>query len=104
MTSILRYGANSSVEFELSSAAMIADCRLPRGTPLTDIATAISASLEQPLDFPPLRQAVVPGDRVAVALEEGVPQAPVLAAAIVSNLLAAGIAAGDISVVLPHKD
>ena len=104
MSSILRYGANSRVEFELPSAALVADCRTPRGAPVADLTGAASAALEQPLDFPPLRQSVVSGDRVAVALEAAVPQASLLVSAVVSHLLGAGIAAGDIFIVHPGRD
>jgi nickel-dependent lactate racemase len=104
MSSILRYGANSNVEFELPASALVADCRTPRGAPVTDLTGAASAALDQPLDFPPLRQSVVSGDRVAVALEAAVPQTPLLVSAVVSHLLNAGIAAGDISIVHPGTD
>jgi nickel-dependent lactate racemase len=104
MSLILRYGANSRVEFELPSTALVADCRTPRGAPVADLTVAASAALEQPLDFPPLRQSVVSGDRVAVALEPAVPQASLLVSAVVSHLLGAGIAAGDISIVHPGTD
>jgi nickel-dependent lactate racemase len=104
MSSKMRYGTHSSVDIDLSSIALVADCRAPRGAPLADLTKTALAALEQPLDFPPLRQSVVLGDRVAIAIEAGVPQFSILASAVVANLLGAGIAAGDISIVHSGAD
>ena len=95
MSSVLHYGVDSVVEIE-STGDLVADCRTPRGEPLADIAAAVSSALSEPLDFPPLRRSVVPGDRVAVALGAGVPHAAALASSLVANLLEAGIAPGGI--------
>ena len=75
MPSILRYGADSSVAFDLPADVLLAECDAPRGQPLDDPAAAVAAALDDPIEFPPLAQAVVPGDLVALAVEPGLPQA-----------------------------
>jgi nickel-dependent lactate racemase len=104
MSSFLRYGADSQVEVDLSPTALVADCRMPRGSALTDITSAIAATLSDPLDFPAVRRSVVPGDRIALAAEAGVPQAGVIASAVVSTLLEAGISADCIAIVHRRTD
>ena len=47
----------------------------PAGLSQTEMTQASAASLAHPSDFPPLRQAVVPGDRVVIALGTEVPAA-----------------------------
>jgi hypothetical protein len=44
--------------------------------------------LAQPLEFPPLAQAAVLGDRVVLALDSGVPQAPAIIAEVFRSLSA----------------
>ena len=65
---------------------------------------ATKQALEVPLDFPPLRQAIVPGDHVVLALGPGVPQAAEIVAAVVPTLLDSGVAAEDIAVLCSPED
>ena len=55
------------------------------------------ARLRQPLQFPPLAQAAVPGDKVALALDRGVPQAPAIVAGAIAVLMSAGVLPEDIT-------
>jgi nickel-dependent lactate racemase len=95
----VNYGVDSTLELEVDSASLIADCQSPHGVPLADPAAAVSAALAAPLEFPPLRKAVIPGDRVVLAVADGVPQAAAIVRAVVTDLIDAGIAAGDIGIV-----
>ena len=65
--------------------------------PLSDPAGALARALEQPLDFPPLSRAVVPGDQIVLALDSSVPQLPLVVGEIVSVLLAAQVEPGDLT-------
>ncbi len=98
MRSLLRYGVDSVVQFDLRPEALLADCQTPRGTPVADIRIAVTAVLADPLGFPPLASALVPGDRVVIALEAGVPQAETIVAAVVQALGNAGIEANHVTV------
>lgn len=98
MHSQLRYGTAAAVEFDLDPGALVANCQAPGGIPSADIGPTVGRALAAPLDFPPLASAVVPGDRVVLALEPGVPQAEAVVAGVVETLARAGIEQGDITV------
>ena len=71
----LRYGIDSSLCLELESEALLAFCDAPRGEPVRRVAEAVKRALAEPLEFPPLVQAALPGDKIVLALDRGVPQA-----------------------------
>lgn len=100
MTVELRYGQNETLQLELPPNALLLDGREPRGTPLSDPAAAACEALVHPLDFPPLSKAVVPGDRIVLAVDHGIPQIEQLIWGVVQALLDAGAHAQDITVVL----
>lgn len=52
---------------------------------LSDVAAATAAALDRPDDFPPLSRAIVPGDRVVLAIDPNVPEV----ASVVRGVLAA---------------
>ena len=54
---------------------------------LIEIPKAVEQALESPLDFPAIDRALVPGDRVAIAVHESLPQANVLVESIIDWLL-----------------
>jgi nickel-dependent lactate racemase len=54
---------------------------------LVEIPKAVEQVLENPLDFPAIDRALVPGDRVAVAVHESLPKAKVLVESIIDRLL-----------------
>jgi nickel-dependent lactate racemase len=84
----LRYGAHGELCLDPPPGAVWTDYAQPAGSALADPAAAVAAVLDAPLGFPPLRQAVVPGDHVVVALDHGVPQGPAVVAGILQTLLA----------------
>jgi nickel-dependent lactate racemase len=96
----LRYGIDSSLDLEVAARSLVAWCDAPRGEPLGEVGVAIRQALAGPLDFPPLAQAVVPGDKVAIALDPAVPQSQELVSGAVSMLLSAGVLADDITLVV----
>ncbi len=100
----LQYGMNGEISLEIVPAALVADCGRPPGQPVGDPATAVAAALAGPTDFPPLADAVVPGDAVAIALDEGLPQAPALVAGVVAALVKAGIEPRNVTIVQSARD
>jgi hypothetical protein len=65
---------DEGVEFDLPPERLVASWRGPDGVdPSREIET-VRVALEQPHDYPALRQIVVPGDRVVVALDPTVPR------------------------------
>jgi nickel-dependent lactate racemase len=66
---------------------------------IEDVASAVAKAIESPLEFPPLRQAVVPGDHVAIVLDEGVPRPMDVLGPLVECLIEAGVQPRDIRIV-----
>jgi nickel-dependent lactate racemase len=64
-----------------------------------DAATAVQKALAEPLDYPPLAAGIVPGDRVAIAVDDAVPCLADIVRGAVAALKHAGVEAQDISVV-----
>ena len=95
---ILHYGADSSVRLEFAQGVAADICGTPHGEPLASPAEALAAALGEPLDYPPLRQTATPGDRVVLALGDGVPQAAQITAAVIRELLAAGVTPDGITI------
>lgn len=84
-------------------AAALASQHETVATPL-DVAAETQAALESPLGFPPISQAMVPGDQIAIAIGGDVRKPDLVARGVVAALLAAGaelpqivIVAGDIA-------
>jgi hypothetical protein len=90
-----------SLEFEVAEDRLVASWSGPEGIHPPDATAALRQALEQPLDFPPLRQMIVPGDRVAIALDPGIPQAHAVLDALVEALGQSGVGPETITVVTP---
>jgi nickel-dependent lactate racemase len=76
----------------------------PGGRAIADVQTATAEALAAPIDFPPLRMAVVAGDKIVLALEPGVPRAPAIVAAVVDAVMQGGATAEDITILQTHDD
>lgn len=51
----------------------------------------VQEGLRQPLEFPPLEQALVPDDRIVIVLDRGIPSAAEIISAVWSSMVLAGI-------------
>lgn len=65
-----------------------------------NISGLLRQSLAEPLHYPPLVESVFPGDRIAIAVQNGLPAAPTLVADLIEQLLECGLQAEDLLVVL----
>lgn len=93
------YNANSHIDLEVPDDTLIADCgALMPGVTAADPAAAVLRAVEAPLEYPALADATVPGDCVAVVLDEDLPQQPAIVAGIVEALFRAGIEPGNLFV------
>jgi nickel-dependent lactate racemase len=99
MTTQFRYGAGSIASLRIDPARLLAQCHAPRGAALADPAAAVREALENPLEFPPLARATVPGDRIVVAVESGGPRPAALAAGVVRAAVASGAEPDQIQIV-----
>jgi nickel-dependent lactate racemase len=100
----IAFGTDSRLSLELPVHCRVSELGGSPGDPLTDPAAAVAAALTDPLEFPPLSAAAIPGDRVVLTLERGTPQAPVLVAGIVHVLVESGVCPSDIAIVLGEEN
>ncbi|MGE0606647.1 MAG: lactate racemase domain-containing protein [Pirellulales bacterium] len=100
----LRYGQNSEMHLDLPADALLGPVRAGDDGELEDPLLAARQALRQPLGFPPLREAAVPGDKVVIALETGVPRADCLCAGAIESLLEAGGQASDFTILRTQAD
>jgi hypothetical protein len=101
---VLRYGTDSSVDLQFAAEAHVDHCGTPLREPLADPGGAVTAALEQPLEYPPLAKTTTPGDRVVVALGSELPQVAQITAAIVQALMASGIDPDGITILRNEVD
>lgn len=100
----LRYGVDAAVELPLDAARLAAHCAAPRTPRLEDVPAAVCQVLASPLDFPALERIAVPGDRVVLAIDQGVPRLPQLVAPVVATLLRVGVQPADILLLRAAED
>lgn len=93
------YGARHVLSLDGDNAIRQLAGAWPEVVPLADPAAATRRALAVPLDFPPLAEALVAGDHVAIAVEPGVPQATAVVQGLVEELLAQGVLSEHITVV-----
>lgn len=91
MPCIVSFGIDERVDLDVADEAMVAVYDEPQGETLADPAAAVEVALGDPLNFPPLERATVPGDRIVLALEHDVPQAATLVAAVAGYLVRQGV-------------
>ncbi len=96
----LKYGIQSNQRLEIPADQLIADLTHPATEPRSDIAQIVVDALTTPLDFPPITESIVPGDRVVIALGEDVPSAATIVTEIVNVLAKSGVPLADILVLL----
>jgi nickel-dependent lactate racemase len=102
MPSELQFGSTSRVSFTPRGGTV--HWPGPSLPAIADVQAATAEALETPIDFPPLRMAVVPGDKVVLALEPGVAQAPAIVAAVVAAVMQGGAAGEDITILQSQDD
>jgi nickel-dependent lactate racemase len=100
---LLRYGKRATIELECGAGRPF-ECGAPARRPLADVPRAVAEALNNPLDYPPLARATTPGDRVAVALEPGLPRAAEVVAAVVQTLVDASVDPDGITVLVTRAD
>lgn len=98
---VLTYGRGQRFECEIANDRLVAIQTPP--PPVDDLSGTLQETLNQPIDFPPLRKSVFPDDRVILALDRRVPRSAELIAGIWEELQAAGIRPGDVTLLQPAK-
>ncbi len=89
---------DGSLDFELPAERLVAAWSGPPGIEPSSLQSVVSSAIENPFEFPPARQMVVPGDRVVIAFDPTIaPAAPVLEA-VISGVETAGVERSDVTV------
>lgn len=96
----LKYGDSGSLTIEIPTEAILVDFSTPRGTPLDDPSAAVAAAVSTPLEFPRLQDATIPGDRIVLAVDRGVPQMPAVVAGVIHTLIDGGVQPRNLEIVL----
>jgi Lactate racemase N-terminal domain len=92
---------DKTLELELPDEQCVAVWRGPAGHTHAASPEIVRAALEAPRDYPPLRQTVVPGDRVTIALDPAISEPGVVLGAIAEILREAGVDGENLTVLLP---
>jgi nickel-dependent lactate racemase len=69
--------------------------------PLRDPADSVREALEHPFSFPPLRRALTPGDRLALLVDENLPDLAGLLVPLLDHITSADVAAESITIICP---
>jgi Lactate racemase N-terminal domain len=95
----LEYGATGRWEGDLSSERLLFTHSGP--APISNPLAAVMEGVHQPIEFPALELAMVPGDRVVIVLDRGVPSAAEIISGIWSAFVSAGIEPGNVLILQP---
>jgi nickel-dependent lactate racemase len=93
------YG-RGTLELEIDPARVVLSATGPASIAPAELERQIERALEQPLEAPPVGTAVVPGDRVVIALGGVVPATSAILAAVCQVISAAGVSRSSIEVLV----
>ncbi len=90
-----------TLDLETPAERVVACWRGPEGLKPGEVGSAIGQALEAPRDFPALREMIVPGDRVALAVDPTIPVPGLVVEQVATVLEAAGGDRDALTVVMP---
>jgi len=99
----IQYGQESSIHVKIASDCLVSNTGTPAGFDVRSPRAATTAALAEPLGYPPFAETVMPGDRVVLAVDQELPAASTIVGTILEMLLAAGVHARDVTVLLPPE-
>ena len=91
---------DEQIEFDVSTEALVGSWKGPSGLGPDRLGDALQDALDHPLDFPALRQMMVPGDRVAIALDGSLTGVEPILFALKKGFDEAGVSTQDVTVVV----
>ena len=94
---------DEQLDFEVPEPSIVGVWRGPAGLGPREQLSALVHGLENPRNFPPLRQAVVPGDRVVIAWDPTIGEAGPVLETLAELFKAAGVEDGDLTVLTPPR-
>jgi nickel-dependent lactate racemase len=93
--------ADFAVSLEVREGTLIVPRRAGPVPMIADAARAVRAALETPRNFPPLRRALTPEDRITVVVDDRLPQLGTMVNEILKYLTEAGVVADSITLLSP---
>lgn len=99
MTTCLDYGLAGRLTCELDSDRVVFAHSGP--PPLADVRQTLRAALQNPLGFPAIHEAIVPGDRVTLALDRNTPAAAQIVAELWGVLEQRQVEPGNVTILQP---
>ena len=99
MRKVLSY-PGGTLEFPLADDRFVAIWSGPTSRDVPDLASTVRQALETPVDLPSLSTCVVPGDRVVIAADPGVPELATIVSVVANVLEAAGVERADTTLLL----
>jgi nickel-dependent lactate racemase len=97
---MLRYGNGKAISFNPPPGAEMIDLTPTDWRLVEDPESAVTERLANPLNYPPLAKATIPGDHVTVTVDRDVPQVEAVVAGAVLSLLDSGISPKDVTILL----
>jgi len=95
----LRYGQGQTFHFDLEPNRIVRRHRPPE--PSSNFVADVREQLQQPLDFPPLELAIVPEDRIAIALDRHTPGAAEVIAGMWDHFERRSVRPEDVTILQP---
>jgi nickel-dependent lactate racemase len=103
MRVVLHYG-REKLDCDVRDADVIV---APPRTPIAavpDFAHAVRAALESPVDYPPLRKALTPDDKVTIVVDEKLPHLIELLVPLLEHIGSSGIPTSAVTLLCPRSD
>lgn len=94
---------DEQLELDVPDDRLVAAWQGPSGASSAETQRMVAEALERPRAYPPLRQSLVPGDRVVIAFDDGLPHPGAVLAPICEALRGAGVEPGEITVLVPSR-
>ena len=99
----LPYGTGRSLSLRFRSGTSIVEFSGPEASDHTHAQAATERALNNPLEFPPITSATVPGDQITVAVCASLPCMQPIATKVIDMLLAASAQPEEITLLLPKE-
>src|SRR5262245_6588926 len=96
------YG-REQLQVDVPDADIVPVRRQPPAPRLSDPVAAVREALEHPLDFPALRQALIPDDHVAIVVDDRLPDVGKLLMPVLQHLSQAHISPAAVTLLCPPR-
>ena len=92
----LSYGIHAGIDLEIEESRLQGVFRAPVGG--DDVLAMARAALDEPLDFPPLEQSIIPDDHISLVLDDDLPGMAGVLRAVWERLAARGVSPENVTI------